>query len=128
MEASAGIPAQLATCWLLELGAAATLSELRPIREMKILLVLVCVVKDFRRHGWLKDLLGLGHRGNITIHKVLGELLQMFPFILDECERRYIIFDIEGVIIAGSLRNGTCQVSAGQDLHWPVLVLPQQIR
>jgi hypothetical protein len=87
MEASAGIPAQLATCWLLELGAASTLSELRPICEMKILLVLVCVVKDFRRHGWLKDLLGLGHRGNITIHKVLGELLQMLVGILDECER-----------------------------------------
>jgi hypothetical protein len=87
MEASDGIPAQLACCWLLELGAAATLSKLRPIREIKILLVLVCVVKGFRRHGWLKYLLGLGHRGNITIHKVLGELLQMFPFILDECER-----------------------------------------
>jgi hypothetical protein len=68
MEASAGIPAQLATCWLLKLGAAATLGKLRPICEMKILLVMVCVVKDFRRHGRLKDLLGLDHRGNITIH------------------------------------------------------------
>ena len=87
MEASAGIPAQLATCWLLELGAAATLSKLWPIREMKILLVLVSVLKDFRRHRRLKDLLGLDHRGNITIHKILGELLQMFVFILDECER-----------------------------------------
>lgn len=52
----------------------------------------------------------------------------MFVDILDECEGGHIIFDIEGVIIASCLRNGTCQVSAGQDLHWPILVLPQQIR
>jgi hypothetical protein len=61
LEASAGIPAQLATCWLLELGAATTLSKLRPIREMNILLVLVCIVNDSRGYGRLKDLQGLGH-------------------------------------------------------------------
>ena len=52
----------------------------------------------------------------------------MFAGIINESERRHIIFDIEGVIIADCLRNGGCQVSARHDLRWPVLVLPQEIR
>ena len=59
LEASARIPAKLG--WLLELGAAPTLSKVRAIREMNILLVLVCVVMDPRRYGRLQDLQGLGH-------------------------------------------------------------------
>ena len=59
LEASARIPAQLG--WLLELGAASTLSKLWAIHEMNILLVLVCVVMDPRGYGWLQDLQGLGH-------------------------------------------------------------------
>ena len=57
MEGSARIPAQMATSsWLLKLCAAVTLSKHGPIREMNILLVLVRIVKNFRRYGWFKDL------------------------------------------------------------------------
>ena len=63
-QASPSIPAQLApTCRLLDFGAALTLSKLRSIPEVHILLVLVsCLLIDSRRYGRLQDLQGLdGH-------------------------------------------------------------------